>query len=190
MYEAVMVPNWFLAFPVDADWCLDLPPPPPRFRAFQAADLHLTLTFLGPCGEPAALAAFRAIADALDASPCAQVRVTFGEVVPMGPVDQYTAVSATLKEGRDLMTGLLRELRDAPADAAGVRRDQRAPLPHVTLARPQRRANEEDRREGLAWAKSLVLPSHVHVLDRIALYTWHSEREHSLFRVVDQVHLS
>lgn len=184
-----MLPNWFLAFPVAAEWIVDLPRLPPRFRRFEPSDVHLTLLFLGSCGEVAARQALDALGAVLTAQPVAPLAVTLSQVVPMGPKRDYTALSALLDQGRASTAALLQRLRDAPADAAGVRRDTRPPIPHVTLGRPQRRASDEDRSAGLAWANSVVLPKTPHVLDRIALYTWHTERREALFRVVDDVSL-
>lgn len=163
---------------------------PPRFRRFSPTDVHLTLMFLGGCGETAALAALAATRDSLRATPTAPVTVTLGELVPMGPKKEYTALSALLDVGRDEVTELLRRHRDGAADAAGVRRDQRPPIPHVTLGRPQRRATEQDRVAGLQWATSVSLPNTPQVLRRVALYTWHTERRDALFRIVDSTSLS
>lgn len=185
-----MFPNWFLAFPIAAEWVVDLPPLPPRLRRFQPTDVHLTLLFLGGCGEPAARAAFAAVRAALAAEPVANIAVTLSHVVPMGRKGEYTALSALLDEGRDAVAHLIERLRDSPADAAAIRRDTRAPVPHVTLGRPQRRATDLDRAAGLTWAASVTLPKTPHTLDRVALYTWHSERRGALFQVVDSVTLS
>lgn len=79
----------------------------------------------------------------------------------------------------------LTEWRDIAPLALGARCDTRAPLPHVTLARPQRRATTEQREEGLAWAKTIVLPAVNIRLDRVALYTWSERRLPRLFQIVD-----
>jgi 2'-5' RNA ligase len=179
-----------LAFPVSAEWLVDLPPLPPRFRRFHPSDVHLTLLFLGGCGESAARAALLAVGDALKANPVSPVTITLGNIVPMGPKHEHTALSAVLDAGQEKVAQLMLQLRDAPADAAGIRRDKRAPLPHVTLGRPQRRATAEDRVAGLSWADSVILPKNAHTLDRIALYTWNKERRDALFQVVDSVGLS
>lgn len=184
-YLRAVLPNWFLAFPVAADWLTSLPPLPPRFRRFHPSDVHLTLLFLGGCGEVAAQTAFATVRAALAAEPIAPVTVTFSRIVPMGPKRQYTALSALLDVGQAAVAALMAQLRDAPADAAGVRRDRRPPLPHVTLGRPQRRATAEDRVAGLTWADAVTLPNAPHTLDRVALYTWNPERRDALFRIVD-----
>jgi RNA 2',3'-cyclic 3'-phosphodiesterase len=181
-----VLPNWFVAFPVYADWIERLPALPPRFRRFAPGDVHATLMFLGSCGETAARAAFDATQESLRKRAVTPISITWGKVVPMGPQREYTALSALLDQGRDVVTELMREHRDVAADAAGVRRDRRSPIPHVTLGRPQRRATEEDRAAGLEWASRVELPSTPHYLERCALYTWHNERNHGLFRIVEE----
>lgn len=185
-----MLPNWFLAFPVKAPWLDTLPALPPRFRRFTPADVHLTLMFLGACGENAARAALAATRDALGPTSCSPFEVTLGDVVPMGPKKQYTALSVLLDQGRAQITEFLSRYRDVAADAANIRRDKRAPLPHITIGRPQRRATDVDRDAGLTWAATLSLPKDTHVLDRLALYTWSDERRSALFRVVDSFPLA
>lgn len=189
-YCPAVLPNWFLAFPVHADWLDQLPPLPPHFRRFALGDVHATLMFLGACGETAARAAFEATKQSLGKQPVAPITITWGKVVPMGPARQYTALSALLEQGREEVTELMREHRDVAADAAGVGRDRRAPIPHVTLGRPQRHATADDRAAGLEWASRVELPATTQVLERCALYTWHNERNKGLFRIVDEVSLT
>src|SRR6187397_318046 len=63
--NAMPRPNWFFAFPIDGRFVLDLPAPPPALRPFHPDDVHLTLAFLGGCGEEAALAALAALDERL-----------------------------------------------------------------------------------------------------------------------------
>jgi len=178
-------PNWFLAFPIDGSFVLDLPPPPANFRRFHAEDVHLTLAFLGGCGEEGARRALGALDEqlALAAPPTHEVRL--GEVVPMGgSLRRYSALSALLSQGREEVASTLSALRDALTDAASGRRDARPAKPHVTLARPKGRASDTDRAAGLIWASSLDLGSVRARLDRIALYTWSERRSERLFGIV------
>jgi 2'-5' RNA ligase len=180
-----MRPNWFFAFPLDGSFIATLPPPPPTFRLFPSEDVHLTLSFLGACGEAAAERALAALDATLALRPAHSVEVSLGAVVPMGPKREYSALSALLEQGRDETSALIAELRDVLSDAALGRRDQRPPKPHVTLARPGRRATEAARAAGLEWAGRLDLRAIVARLDRIALYTWaEGNRRERLFRVV------
>jgi 2'-5' RNA ligase len=183
-----MRPNWFLAFPLDGRFVLDLPELPPSFRRYHPQDVHLTLSFLGGCGEEAALRAFAALDRALVESPLHAWSIALGEVVPMGARARYSALSALLSQGRDETESRIGQLRDVVSEAALGRRERRPPRAHVTLARPGRQATEARRNEGLAWARAQNLGSITAQLTTIALYTWHEERQKTerLFRVVAQ----
>jgi hypothetical protein len=141
---------------------------------------------LGGCGEDAALRALAALDEVMKtrALPC--LEVSLGSVVPMGGSKRdYTALSALLEQGREAATALLGELRDVLSDAALGRREKRAPKPHITLARPGRRASDESRAAGLSWAEGLDLRAMRARLDRIALYTWaEGNRRERLFQIV------
>ena len=179
-------PNWFFAFPVEGAFVLELPELPNGFRRFHPNDVHLTLAFLGGCGEEKARRALAALDERLRAAPLASLEVTLGEVVPMGPKPAYSALSALLDRGRTEAIAHLASTRDVLTEAALGRREKRAPKPHITLARPPLRANEASRAEGLAWARGVSLRSVARRLDRIALYTWHENRKEQLFRIVEE----
>lgn len=166
---------------------LELPALPPHFRRFEPEDVHLTLSFLGGCGEAAATRGFQALASVLDASPRSSLAVSLGAVVPMGPRRQYSALSALLERGRLETTSLIAELRDVVSDAALSRREQRAVKPHITLARPRRGADQNARAAGLAWAAELDLSHVTMTLERVALYTWSAgARRPRLFHIVTE----
>jgi 2'-5' RNA ligase len=174
-------PNWFFAFPLDGSFVLSLPDLPPSFRRYHPDDVHMTLAFLGGCGEASALRALAALDAQLASAPPAPLQVSLGEVVPMGSPARYSALSALLGRGRAEATACLGALRDPLTEAALGRREKRAPKPHITVARPRARA---DRAAGLAWAGGLDLGHVTARLDRIALYTWSELRRERLFRIV------
>jgi 2'-5' RNA ligase len=178
-----MRPNWFFAFPLPGQFVLDLPELPRGFRRYHPDDVHLTLAFLGGCGEAAAQRALEALDARLLAVQPKPLQVTLAEVVPMGPKRKYSALSALLAKGRAETEACIGALRDAPTVAAKGREEQRAPKAHVTIARPFR-AKESERAAGLAWARSLELGAVHATLDRIALYTWSETRKERLFRIV------
>jgi 2'-5' RNA ligase len=178
-------PNWFLAFPLDGTFLLELPAPPAAFRRYHPEDVHLTLAFLGGCGEAAAERALAALDEKLALAPAPVIEATLGAVVPMGGSRRhYSALSALLAHGREAAIETTLALRDAITEAAIGRREARPPKPHVTLARPKRRASPADREAGLAWAEALELGAIAVRLERIALYSWHERRAERLFRIV------
>lgn len=177
-----MRPNWFVALPVEGAW-LDrrIDHVPQGFRRFHADDLHLTVAFFDAIEPHAAKRGFEAIGDEALGGPIA---CTLGEVVPMGSPTRYTALSALLGEGRERLEALMGRCRDPMLDAAGVARETRAPKAHVTIARPARRATDDERAAGLDWARTIDLHAERVRLDRVALYTWDETRETRRFRVV------
>jgi hypothetical protein len=103
----------------------------------------------------------------------------------MGRPSRYSALSAELSQGKQAVEQAITLVRDAMTDAAGVAREERPAKAHVTLARPTRRASNEQRRQALAWAESLALDAPPMLLFRIALYTWAHDRTTRLFRTVE-----
>ncbi|HET9931410.1 MAG TPA: 2'-5' RNA ligase family protein [Polyangiaceae bacterium] len=175
--------NWFFALPVDGAFVLELPPLPPNFRRFQPEDVHVTLCFLGPCGEAAAHLALAELDARSQEFVRPAIEVRLGTVVPMGARRAYSALSALLSEGREATESLIASLRDPLAAAAGAPREQRAPKAHVTVARPSRRATPAERRAGLAWAGACELQSVTARLDRVCLYRWSEDRAARMFRI-------
>lgn len=178
-------PNWFFGFPLDGAFVQGLPPLPGALRLYHPDDVHLTLAFLGGCGEDGAERALAALDARLALDPPLATEVTLGEVVPMGGSRRhYSALSALLDAGREAMKATLTAYRDALTEAATGRREARPAKPHVTIARPKRRATEAERDAGLAWAEALDLSGVRARLDRIALFTWSERRVERLFRIV------
>jgi len=178
-------PNWFFAFPIDGAFVLELPALPSNFRRFEPEDVHLTLAFLGGCGESAAQRALAGLDQRLVDEPLAPMTVTLAEVVPMGGSRRtYSALSALLGQGRAEVSACISALRDLLTQTASGRTEKRPPKPHVSLARPRGRASELDREAGLSWAGALQLQGVQARLDRIALYTWSEKRRERLFQVV------
>jgi 2'-5' RNA ligase len=178
-------PNWFFAFPLDGDFLSALPESPPSLRRFHPADLHMTLAFLGGCGEAAAERALGVLDAELLRVGWASLAISLGEVVPLGGSRRdFTALSALLVDGRAEAARCLDELGGLLCESAILRRPSRPAKPHVTLARPRRRATDADRAAGLAWAKTLDLGHVRQTLTRVALYSWDELRRERLFRIV------
>lgn len=177
-------PNFFFAFPLDGSFVATLPKPPPAIRRYVPEDVHLTLTFLGACGDVAAERALAALDEVLSSGLKRPIDVSLGAVVPMGPRRTYSALSALLGRGREETEAFIGAVRDPLHEAALGRRERRPPLAHVTIARPLRRATDADRESGRAWAEALDLGGVHQTLDRIALYTWSDDRPRRLFKII------
>jgi len=179
------VSSWFVGLPVAAgDWFARLSPPPNGTRLLSAADLHLTVAFLGNVGERRARVAFQALAPAA----IGRFEILLGAIVPMGNPRRPSALSALIdptdSEGRSIAERLA-PARDVILDAAGLPPETRAMKPHVTLARVRRTAVMQDRQRALAWASGRDLASVRIGLDRIALYTGSRDRSARAYDIAE-----
>jgi 2'-5' RNA ligase len=160
---------------------LRVPPAPRRVRVFRASDLHVTLGFLGSVQEAEALDAWALVDGAPGLRP---VDGTFDRVKPLGHPRKPSALSALVDDGADALAEMTLALRAPLLDAAGAPPDERAPLPHMTIARIQRRAQSAERREALRWAEEIDLSGVTFTVASLALYTWAADRQERLFRIV------
>lgn len=171
--------NWFVALAVPtASWWHRVTPPPEGVRLFAPEDVHLTVAFLGPCGENAAQHAFELASRWPDTSFAAGL----GDVRAMGNPRRPSALSAIVTEGAEALGDAILGVRDAMCDRAGARIDTRPPLPHVTIARPRRRAPPDQQRAAVEWARGLDLARPHVTLSRLVLYTHSEDRSVRLFR--------
>lgn len=163
---------------------LHLPPAPPlRVRVFTSSDRHVTLGFLGPVQELDARKAWDRIGEFPSFRP---VTGSFSGVEPLGHPRKPSALCAMIAAGREPLGGMIAEARATLLSTAGAAEDSRAPLPHMTLARIQRRANAAERREALRWARGIDLRGATFEARSIALYTWADDRQDRLFRIVEE----
>jgi 2'-5' RNA ligase len=91
-----------------------------------------------------------------------------------------------IDEGRELLAEMIVEARETLLSEAGAPEDTRPPLPHMTLARIQRRANAAERRQALRWAHTIDLRTVTFTAASVALYTWADDRQERLFQIVER----
>jgi RNA 2',3'-cyclic 3'-phosphodiesterase len=159
------------------------PDPPPRVRVFNGADRHVTLGFLGPVQELNARKAWHRIGEF---PAFRSVSGTFSRVEALGHPRHASALCAMVDAGREPLGEMIAEARAPLLSAAGAPEDTRPPLPHMTLARIQRRANAAERREALRWARAIDLCGVTFTVRSVALYTSADDRQKRLFRVVEE----
>ncbi len=182
-----MSPNWFVGFPVDSDSWYEkvITNSPDGIKCFNPIDLHITFAFFGAVGaENAQRAWFKAIEAGLQ-----RATITLGAVAPFGDPEKPSAYAFTLNSGREEVVSYMERHRKGILDIVD-RAPKYAPRPHLTIARPPRKASDALRAEGLAWIETIVAPEERLVLDKLALYTWADDRKKQQFKIVEAVDLA
>ena len=143
----------------------------------------MTLGFLGSVQESDARRAW----DRIGEFPSFRtVTGSFSGVEPLGHPSKPSALCAMVDEGREPLAGMITEARQTLLSAAGAPEDTRPPLPHMTLARIQRRAKAAERRQALRWADTIDLRAVTFTAPSVALYTWADDRQERLFQIVER----
>lgn len=150
---------------------------------FAASDLHVTLAFLGPVGAQAARRAWEVVGRV---AGFREVTGSFSGVEALGNRRKPSALSVIVAEGATALGAMIAQSRASILEAADAPPDDRPPLPHVTVARIQRRAGGAERRAALRWAKAIDLQGVSFVITSVALYTWSSDRQERLFDIVER----
>ncbi len=175
-------PNWFVALPVPAEaWLQSLASTAPEeVNMFVPGDVHLTISFFGTM-HPAKKLDIIQFLGGIAFEPFA---ISFAHLRPL-PTEKFpTALSFELVRGREEAVQIMEQWRDPLSDLAGTRRETRPPLPHVTIARPQRKYGAAGRRAALAWASTVEPPAGEFLIESIALYTWSVDRHKRQFDIV------
>ena len=177
-----MKPNWFVGIPIPANSWLDgiLSGLPPNCRGFHPDDLHMTLAFFGNLEA----AKTQTIIEAVNQIQTKPFKITLGRLRPLPSEKKFSALSFEVDTGFMQAKSLIATWRDPLIQLAGARPDFREPLPHITIARPLRKAGREDRKNTMAWARNLVPPGNLLPVDRVALYTWSEDRRTRQFKKV------
>ncbi len=181
-------PNYFIGFPLSDGWVARaIEGIPPGLRTFRGEDIHITIAFLGACGEERALRAWYALAGD-DGAPRGDLGPAFslelGGVEPFGPPHAPSALSIVPQPLENPARDFLARHRDATLEAAGLRSEGRPPRPHATVARIPRGASDELRAAALRWAAQVPALGERVTIDEIALFTWTENRAEQLYRII------
>lgn len=87
--------------------------------------------------------------------------------------------------GSEAFIEMINEARGPLLQAADAPPDDRRPLPHMTVARIQRRARGAERREAVRWAEGLDVRGTSFTTVSVALFTWATDRAERLFQIVE-----
>lgn len=175
--------NWFVGLVVPPEgWFDALPKVPFGARYFHPDDLHVNLCFLGAVEEDEAMRAWE-LARRLTGGP---FEFPLGDIEPMGPSRQPSAWAVTPDEPLLALNEFMAIYRNDIAQAAHARPDMKPPRPHVTIARPRRYSSVQERTQLAQWAEMIEVPEMTLLLSEVALYTWSTDDDQRLFRIVDR----
>ncbi len=181
-----MTPNWFVAWPVcDAEeWLAGLEKQAPGGLNFQhASDLHVTLAFLGRY-EPALLPKISALLRAL---PLGGASVGLNQFVALPQPRRFSSLAFVLGPGWQDIEKQIAKWRDRICREAGAKLETRPALPHITVARADRRIGDEDRDAALEWLLQLPAQTGIRLqLARPRIYTWAGRDESARYRLLDE----
>jgi len=167
---------WFSALIADA---------PKQVSVFHPDDLHMTVAFLGGIDEAQAREAW-SLTTNLDADAFS---IRLAGLAAMGPARRPSALSVMLDQGKAEAVAIMRALRDDMIAAVGGRPDTRQHLPHITVARPRKKAGSAERHAAVSWAEAKAPLGTTMTLDHLALYTWSNDRQEQKFRLVERLSL-
>lgn len=175
--------NWFVGIPVPARSWLPgvLEKLPGDVRGFVPEDVHMTVAFLGqlsPDRQPAVL-------DVLASVRSAPVHITLGRLVALPTRTRFSALSYEIDQGKPICEALIHRWRDPFIRAAHARPDHRPPRPHITIARPHRKAGAAARQRILDAIAKTSPPKDLLWLESMALFSWAWNRRERQFRIVE-----
>jgi 2'-5' RNA ligase len=180
-----MTPNWFVAWPVSGatEWLADLQANAPGGLRFLApADLHVTLAFLGRF-DPGLDKKMKTLVKGL---PLTEIDVCPDRLIALPQPRRFSALAFTLGKGWREVEVQNSKWRDRICREAGAKLETRLSLPHLTVARPERRIGEADRDATLEWLLHVPPQTAVNLhLERPRIYTWESGDGDTRYRMLD-----
>jgi 2'-5' RNA ligase len=138
------VSNWFLGWKpsVPLEWIGDLRCNAPHsIRWFHPEDCHVTLAFFGGLSPEKV----QEVCERLAKSTSQRFPSTIGKALLLPSSRRFSALSFSVES--DALRGAIAQQRDEWIATAGLPSERRDPLPHLTFARPDRRANSRELRE-------------------------------------------
>ena len=174
--------NWFLGWKPQGllEWIADLRHGAPHgIRWFHPEDCHVTLAFFGrlPADK------IHRVVEVLEASASQSIAATIGQPLLLPSARRFSSLSFLIESGP--LRNAMAEQRDEWMGLAGLPPERRDPLPHLTFARPDRRASGAEIRAVRTWMEQLQPPNELEVtFEGPALFTWADDRTQRQFKVV------
>jgi 2'-5' RNA ligase len=175
--------NWFVGWPVlvPGGWLAPVRSGAPAgIRWFAESDLHVTLAFLGRFHAER----FDAVAALLGTVMNSPAMISLGALRLLPNPRRFSAISFEVTSGHEELCGAIARHRADFCAAAGVAADARAPLAHVTIARPERVSAAAARREITEWAGGVTLADRAVGLGPLSIFAWANNRPARQFEII------
>lgn len=178
-----MSSSWFVAWPVvtAGSWYADLiDQAPGGLRLFDPEDLHVTLAFMGTFKPELE----RKLISLLRGLPFREIDASGGRLIPLPQPRRFSALALTLDKGRIDTTGQIARWRDRLCRESGAKIESGDPLPHLTIARPEKKIGSDGRGRALDWAESLKPTGFEFRLTQPRIFVRSNELEDRQFRLL------
>jgi 2'-5' RNA ligase len=182
-HEPTPLGNWFLAWPaaLPQHWISKLQSEAPAaLRWFHPLDCHVTLVFFGRI----ALELADEISERLVQSVPQQFIAKLGPLHLLPSPRRFSAISFAIDADDGALARAIAEQRDEWRSLAALPPEHREPLPHLTVARPERRAHPSAFRRIQHWAEKVEPHPGPVPVGPLSLYTWSLDRTKRQFRVI------
>jgi 2'-5' RNA ligase len=178
------VSNWFLGWKPSPPlgWIENLRRnAPPAIRWFHPEDCHVTLVFFGRLSPEQ----IRAICEHLAKDAPQRIPALIGKPLLLPSSRRFSALSLSIESEGDALRIAIAQNRDEWMTLAGLAVETRDALPHLTFARPDRRASSAQLHAIRAWMHDLSPPRDLAVtFEGPSLFTWADDRAQRQFKVV------
>ena len=168
-------PNYFVALPVSlGDWYETFKNTVPHnLKISSAVDLHITVSFLGNISPDIS----KKLCTVLQNIDPVCFDFSLATLMPLPSKRHFSALSFSLNVGREQISRYMSTHRNTFHNIAGTQPDHRGPLPHITVARPQKRATVQERSGILDWMQTVSPPQLTFKTGKLSLYTWADDRK-------------
>jgi len=153
---------------------------PNAVRVFHPEDLHMTIAFLGKISADQQAA----VIQAMEKLAHAEFEISFHRLVALPNAKRMSALSFSVNAGFQEAVNLIETWRAPIFKSISTEVETRPALPHITIARPERRANSQERKSILGWLKTVEAPRLKIPINRVALYTWSDNRKETQFKIL------
>ncbi len=145
-----------------------------------AADLHITMAFLGPWQETHV----PTIKKMLPSLPAAPDTVTAGNWLLLPRPEKFSAVAIGVVNGAGALKEIMSEWHEPLRRLVGGPPSRGEFMPHITLGRPDRKAGNQDMDGWREWVEKRAPQPVEWKVEAPAVYTWADDRTVRRFRRV------